>query len=34
MNLGEKMMSIELKEQPLIHLTQVQEGPNPCATWA
>jgi hypothetical protein len=22
------------KEQPLIHLTQVQEGPNPYATWA
>jgi hypothetical protein len=34
MNLEDQVVPMELKEQHLIHLIQVQEGPDPCATWA
>jgi hypothetical protein len=31
-DLGEQVAPMELKEQPSIHLIQVQERPNPCTT--
>jgi hypothetical protein len=34
LNLMDQVAPMELKEQHLIHLIQVQERPDPCATWA